>query len=63
MENRRPLIGSKSIEKFYNRSWETILKLIREDKFPAVKDEGCWVSDEDMICQWHKDRMKKALSK
>jgi len=59
----KPLIGSKAIEKFYSRNWELILKFIREEKFPATKDKGCWVSDEELICEWHKKRVKKLTSK
>ncbi len=59
----KPLIGSKAIEKFYNRNWELILRFIREEGFPATKDNGCWISDEEEICIWHKKRIKKLISK
>ncbi len=59
----KPLIGSKTIEKFYRRSWEMILKLIHEENFPATKDEGCWVSDEELINEWHQNRIKRLLTK
>ncbi len=59
----KPLIGSRAIEKFYKRSWELILKLIRKENFPATKDEGYWVSDEELIENWHQERVKRLLSK
>lgn len=40
-----------------------ILKLIHEENFPATKDEGCWVSDEELINEWHQNRIKRLLTK
>lgn len=59
----KPLIGSKAIEQFYGRDWELIMKFISEEKFPAVKDNGIWVSDEESIYIWHKTRIEMMILK
>ncbi len=48
------LSGMKEITDHCKRSESTILKLIREEKFPAEKVGGIWESDTDLIDDWRK---------
>jgi len=54
------LSGMLAIRGYYHYSESTILKLIREQGFPAVKiSGGIWESDTDLIDKW---RLKKIES-
>jgi len=42
----------KAICNYMNRHDTTILKLIRDNDFPAKKIMGVWESDKGMIDEW-----------
>ena len=53
------LSGMLAIRGYYNYSESTILKLIREMDFPAVKiTGGIWESDTDLIDEWRLEKIK-----
>ena len=56
---RRILTGSKEIQSFVGRSWNVIYKWISEKKFPAVKIDGVWESDTELILEWRKKQIMK----
>ena len=51
------LIGMKQIRSFYDRSEATILDLIRNEGFPAVKIGGGWESDKLAINKWRREKI------
>ena len=50
--NFNQLTGMKAICNYMNRHDTTILKLIRDNDFPAKKIMGVWESDKGMIDEW-----------
>jgi len=46
------LTGMKEICQYMGRSEVTILKLIRDQDFPAQKIGGIWESDKDLVNEW-----------
>ncbi len=52
------LLGMKEITLYVRRSEATVLKLIREEGFPARKVGGQWVSDTTVIVEWRLDILK-----
>jgi len=60
------LIGMKMICQCVDRSEATVLKLIRDEGFPAVKIGGIWESDRGLIASWRKIKIsagqKQAVS-
>lgn len=48
------LSGMKEITQHCQRSEMTIMKWIRNFKFPAKKLGGVWESDTDLIAEWRK---------
>ena len=55
------LSGMKAICQYYGKSEPTILKLIREEDFPATKIGGEWSSDADLIDDWKKAKIRAAV--
>jgi hypothetical protein len=55
------LSGMKEICDYYKRSEPTILKLIRDEGFPAIKIAGAWESDTDFIDRWRRKQIAKSL--
>lgn len=55
------LSGMKEICLYMNRSEATVLKLIRERRFPANKIGGIWESDRDEIEAWRRGQIKKGV--
>jgi len=53
------LSGMKAICEYIGRSAPTVLKLVREEGFPARKIRGEWSSDSDLIDRW---RVRKIAS-
>ena len=51
------LDGMKSICDYEKRSEATMLKLIREEDYPAKKIGGIWQSDTGVIEKWRKERI------
>ena len=56
------LSGMKAICQYMNRSEPTILKLIREEGFPAKKICGGWESDTDLIDRWRRKKIAKEMN-
>jgi len=53
------LSGMLAIRSYYPYSESTILKLIREQDFPAVKiSGGIWESDTDLIDKWRLNKIE-----
>ena len=52
------LIGMKAICIYTNRSEATVLKLIRDLDFPAVKIGGIWESDTDAVDGWRLEQIE-----
>lgn len=57
MKERRILTGSKEIQSYVGRSWKTIYKWIKNKNFPAVKIDGIWESDTELIHEWRKKQI------
>ncbi len=51
------LSGMKEICRHMSRSEATILELIRDLDFPAVKIKGMWESDTELISQWRLEQI------
>ncbi|MBU0994868.1 MAG: hypothetical protein KJ737_20445 [Proteobacteria bacterium] len=58
-QQKRILTGSKEIQQFVGRSWTVIYKWIREMEFPAVKIDGIWESDSELILEWRKRQIMR----
>jgi hypothetical protein len=56
-EKNTVLQGMKEICDYIRRSEATVLKLIREEDFPARKICGQWESDKEAITMWRKDKI------
>ncbi|SDO95451.1 hypothetical protein SAMN05660330_01421 [Desulforhopalus singaporensis] len=54
------LVGMKAICNHMGQSETTVLKLIRQEGFPAVKVCGTWNSDSSEIEAWRKDKIRIA---
>jgi predicted DNA-binding transcriptional regulator AlpA len=52
--NDDALVGMTAICEYMGKSKGTMLRLIRESDFPAVKIGQEWFSDRDMIAEWRK---------
>lgn len=46
------LTGMKEICQYMSRSEVTVLKLIRDQDFPAKKIGGIWESDKELVDEW-----------
>jgi len=61
--NENRLSGVKAIREYTERPWETILPLIVEENFPAIKIRGRWESLTYLIDEWFAERIRKAGNK
>jgi predicted DNA-binding transcriptional regulator AlpA len=52
------LIGMKMICDCMDRSEATVLKLIRDEGFPAVKIGGIWESDRGEVDNWRREKIR-----
>ena len=52
------LVGMKEICAHMKRSERTVRKLIRLHELPAVKIEGEWISDSELINVWLREKIK-----
>lgn len=52
------LVGMKMICEYVRRSESTVLKLIREEEFPAEKVCGIWESDILLVDEWRREKIK-----
>ena len=52
------LVGMKEICAHMKRSECTVRKLIRLHELPAVKIEGEWISDSELINVWLREKIK-----
>lgn len=57
---KRILIGRKEIAGYTGRSWPKIEQFVKENKFPARKIEGVWMSKGDLIDFWLQERIELA---
>ena len=55
------LSGMKAICQHMKKSDVTILKLVREEGFPAKKIGGTWESDTELIDRWRRVKIAKGL--
>ncbi len=49
------LSGMQEIANYVNRSDATVLKLIRDDDFPAKKIGGVWEAKKDNVDAWYEE--------
>jgi hypothetical protein len=56
--NENRLSGVKAIREYTERPWETILPLIEEDHFPAIKIRGRWESLTNLIDEWFAEKIR-----
>ncbi len=54
------LSGREEIQKFVERPWNIIERWIRERNFPAVKLDGRWESDAELIVSWRREQIKSS---
>lgn len=57
------LNGMQAICDYCGKSQSTILKLIREEGFPAEKIGGEWSSDKKLIAAWRRKLIKAGVKK
>jgi predicted DNA-binding transcriptional regulator AlpA len=58
------LNGMDEISEYYGYSAPTVLALIRNRSFPAVKPSGGnWVSDTELIDQWRREQILRGCGK
>jgi hypothetical protein len=57
------LVGMKEICEHAKRSEATVLDLIRNEDFPAVKIKGVWESDTEEISAWRKGKINGSKTK
>ena len=53
------LVGREQIAAFVGRGWKIISGWIKDRGFPAVKLDGQWESDTELIRQWRHDQIKR----
>jgi len=51
------LTGWKEITRYTKRCKKTLLRWKDEKAFPIHFEDGVWMSDEELIRQWQKDRI------
>lgn len=56
---KRIFMGSKEIQEYVGRSWTIIYKWIKEKEFSAVKIDGIWESDTELILAWRTNQIMK----
>lgn len=54
---RKCLVGKKEICGYARRSWLTVRRWIKENKFPAKKIDGIWESSTDLVDEWKEKRI------
>ena len=54
------LQGMEQICDYFGRGEASVLKLIREEGFPAVKIAGTWESKKDIIDDWRDSKIKNS---
>jgi hypothetical protein len=62
-KNEDWLSGVKAIREYTERPWETILPLIKEENFPAIKIKGRWESLTYLIDEWFAKKIRKGDKK
>jgi hypothetical protein len=55
------LVGMQEIEKYVGRPGNTIKQWIRDNNFPAVKINGRWESNTDLIDAYRLRRIEELL--
>lgn len=53
------LQGKKEIIRYAGRSWAVLLRWMREEGFPMIFPGDRWESDQLLIDEWRRDRIKK----
>lgn len=56
------LSGMKEICGYFKRSESTILQLIRDCRFPAIKLGGIWESDTEEVDRWRKQWLRDEVT-
>lgn len=59
----KSLSGMKAICEYFDRSAPTILKLIREEGFPAQKIRGEWESDTELVDKWRLGKITREAAR
>lgn len=55
------LTGKKEIVRHTGRSWQIVRKWIEHRGFPAVKVDGRWESDAQMIIEWRRKQIAEKV--
>lgn len=58
VKNDTQLSGMKAICEYIQRGETTVLKLIKEYKFPAKKLLGVWEADKILVDEWRLEYLK-----
>ncbi len=53
------LSGQDEISVYCGRCWRVVIRWIKDLNFPAVKIDGRWESDKDLIVEWRKRQIGK----
>jgi predicted transcriptional regulator len=56
------LLTMREITEYTGRNRATIKRWIREDNFPAVKIDGRWESNTDLIDEFRHRRIERAVN-
>lgn len=56
------LLTMQEITEYTGRNRATIKRWIREDNFPAVKIDGRWESNTDLIDEFRRRRIERAVN-
>ena len=56
------LLGMKEIAAYTGRDRATIMKWINDENFPAIKVDGRWESNTDLIDTYRQQRIERAVN-
>lgn len=61
-KSTKMLIGMNEIAEYTGRNWAIVIKWIENDNFPAVKIDGRWESNTDLIDEYQRRRIERAVN-
>lgn len=56
------LMGMKEIAEYTGRNRAVVIKWIENDNFPAIKIDGRWESNTDLIEEYHRHRIERVVN-
>lgn len=57
MEQKKILVSIEAIAKYFGRSKNTVKDLVKSDNFPAVKIDGRWESNTELVDTYQRNRV------